>query len=159
MLIGVKIVTVILTLLGVAGTFLPVLPGTPLIAIGALLYGLVTHFQQITLLDFGLLVGLSILAEGLEYLMGVFGAKKFGANKAGLLGGTVGVFLGLIFMGPVGIVVGPFFGAILAELFTGRPFREAVRVGVGSLVGVLGGMLLTFLISLVMAGGGLIKIF
>lgn len=159
MLIFIKGLVVIFSILGVLGTFVPVLPGTPLIAIGGLIYGFATHFHTLTITDVILLIGLSVLAEGLDYLMSVLGAKKFGASKAGLLGGSLGVFAGLLLMGPVGIIAGPFMGAILAEVLTGRRFGEAIRVGAGSLIGVLGGMLMTFIISVVMAIWVLIEVF
>lgn len=158
-MIGIKILTVLLALLGVLGTFLPVLPGTPLIVVGALIYGYSTQFTALTIRDLLILGGLSLFAEGVDYLFSLIGAKKFGASKAGLFGGMIGVFIGLLTMGPVGIFVGPFLGAIVAELIVGRPVEQAIRVGVGSLIGVLGGMVMTFLISLVMAGWVLFKIF
>lgn len=151
--------TVLLVIAGVLGTFLPVLPGTPLIVAGALLTGLSTDFSVITVKDLVFLGALALLAEGVEYLFSLFGAKKFGASKAGLFGGMAGVLVGLLTMGPIGIFAGPFLGAVLAELVMGRRLDEAIRVGFGSIIGVLGGMLMTFLISLVMAGYTLIKIF
>lgn len=159
MLIYIKVLVVVLSILGVLGTFLPILPGTPLIAIGAVIFGVVTHFQTLTVFDVVTLIGLSALAEGLDYLLSVLGAKRFGASKAGLLGGSLGVFGGLLLLGPVGIFLGPFAGAILAEVLTGRRLSEAVRVGVGSLIGVLGGMVMTFIISVIMAIWVLIEIF
>lgn len=151
--------TVFLVIAGVLGTFLPVLPGTPLIVVGALITGLSTNFSVIRVRDLIILGLLSLLAEGVDYLFSLVGAKKFGASKAGLFGGMAGVFLGLLTMGPMGVLVGPFLGAAIAELLTGRRMDEAIRVGFGSIIGVLGGMLMTFLISLFMAGYVLMKIF
>lgn len=151
--------TVLLVIAGVLGTFLPVLPGTPLIVVGALITGFRTDFTVITVKDLLILGALSLFAEGVDYLFSLIGAKKFGASKAGLFGGMVGVFIGLLTLGPIGVFVGPFVGAVLAELLVGRSVDEAIRVGFGSIIGVLGGMLMTFLISLVMAGYVLLKIF
>lgn len=157
--IAIQGLTILLVIAGVLGTFLPVLPGTPLIVVGALITGVSTNFSVIRVRDLIVLGLLSLLAEGVDYLFSLVGAKKFGASKAGLFGGMVGVFIGLLTMGPMGVLVGPFLGAAIAELLTGRRMDEAIRVGFGSIIGVLGGMLMTFLISLFMAGYVLMKIF
>ena len=54
--------------------------------------------------------------------------------RSGAIGATVGVFAGFFFFPPVGIILGPFFGAVLGEAAQ-RPRRGASRaflVGIGS---------------------------
>lgn len=155
----IKGITVLLALVGVLGTVLPLLPGTPLIVIGAVIYGYSTHFTTFSITDLVILGLLSLFAEGVDYLFSLIGAKKFGASKLGLIGGMVGLFIALFTIGPMGIIVGPIVGAILAELLVGRPMDQAVRVGIGSLLGVLGGMVMTFVVSLVMAGWVILTVF
>lgn len=155
----IKGITILLAIAGVLGTVLPLLPGTPLIVVGAFIYGYSTDFTVFSVLDLVILGLLSLFAEGVDYLFSLIGAKKFGASKLGLVGGMVGLLFGIFTFGPLGIIVGPIAGAILAELLIGRPIDQAVRVGIGSLIGVLGGMVMTLLVSLVMAGWVLIKVF
>lgn len=154
-----KIITTILVIVGVLGIFLPVLPSTPVIFLGALIYSYSTGFTVFVLKDLLIMAGLVILAEGMQYLFSMIGAKRFGASKLGVIGGMIGLIVGLVTLGPVGLVLGPFVGAIFFELIRGRVFHQAVRVGIGSLFGVLGGTLMTLIIALVMAGWILLTIF
>ena len=147
-----KIITTILVIVGVLGIFVPVLPSTPVIFLGALIYSYSTGFTVFVLKDLLIMAGLVILAEGMQYLFSMIGAKKFGASKLGVIGGMIGLVVGLFTLGPLGLVLGPFIGAIFFELIRGREFQQAIRVGIGSLFGVLGGTLITLIIALVMAG-------
>ncbi|MGM0471288.1 MAG: DUF456 domain-containing protein [Bacillota bacterium] len=140
-----------MTILGVAGTLLPVLPGTPIIVIAALIFGLINQFQLISVNLILGLIGLSILAESLEYLLSVIGAKQFGASRYGVIGSISGGILGAVILGPVGIFLGLILGSIVIELLLGKRFQEAVRTGLGALIGAAGGSLFAFIISLVMA--------
>jgi uncharacterized protein YqgC (DUF456 family) len=60
--------------------------------------------------------------------------------------------MGLLLIGPVGILVGPFAGATIGEVMAGRRGREAIRAGVGGVLGALSGTLLNFLAGLAMLG-------
>ena len=53
------------------------LPGTIIIFLATLVYGLVTSFDKINLKLILILLTLTILAEVIEFAVGVFGAKKF----------------------------------------------------------------------------------
>ena len=119
--------------------------GTWLIALGALIFAFMTHFS---IFDFWTLAFVLILyaaGEILEYVALVIGAKKFGAsNRAivgALLGGVFGAVLGVSFLG-VGIIpgtiLGIFLGALLLEYTRRRDWNQAMKAGVGSVLGRMG---------------------
>ncbi len=141
---------ILLMLLGLAGTFLPVLPGTGLIFLGILLYGLYDQFQVITGEFMAAMAALALLAMATDYLAGAVGARRVKATRAGYLGAVVGGIVGIFTLGPIGLLVGPFLGAITGEVASGRTARQAVRVGVATVVGVMGGMLLKAAIGITM---------
>ena len=63
----------------------------------------------------------------------------FGGSKAGIIGATIGVFVGM-FMGPMGIILGPFVGAVAGEMLNQRlVFSDALKVGFGSLLSFIVG--------------------
>jgi uncharacterized protein YqgC (DUF456 family) len=135
---------------GVAGTALPLVPGTPLIFAGALLYAWHSNFARVgwpTLLFLLILTGLSQVMEPLASLIG---AKKYGAKSSGLWGAFLGGILGLLVGGIFGLIIGPFVGAFVLEMIRGRNAREAFDVGFGTLIGFLGGMVGKILIALLM---------
>ncbi|MBN1653174.1 MAG: DUF456 domain-containing protein [Deltaproteobacteria bacterium] len=147
------IVVFILMALGVLGAFIPILPSTPLIFVGALIYAFVTDFQAVT---WKVLVALFVLAaasQGLDYLATVYGAKRMDASKWGMAGALAGTIIGLFFGGIAGVIAAPFIGAALFELlFARKALKASLKSGFGAFLGVIGGVLGKFLIALVMCG-------
>ncbi|PTN09371.1 DUF456 domain-containing protein [Mangrovibacterium marinum] len=148
----------ILILAGIAGSVLPVLPGPPLSYLGLLLLHLTSSYQFSLkfLLTWGII---SILIVVLDQIIPVWGTKKFGGSKPGVWGSVIGLLAGLIFLGPLGIIVGPFVGAFIGELAGGKRSRQALRAGVGALMGFLAGTILKLIASGIMCWYFVEKIF
>jgi uncharacterized protein YqgC (DUF456 family) len=140
----------ILILLGVVGCFLPILPGPPLSFAGILLlhFSSLAHFSNTFLIISGVVV---IVVSLLDYLVPVMGAKQFGGSKMGIIGCVLGLILGIFLFPPVGIIVGPFLGAIAGELVNGDDLKKAVKSGFGSVIGYLFGTGVKLAVSLVLA--------
>jgi uncharacterized protein len=135
------IVAIILFIVGLVGTLLPILPGAILIFGGMLIYGFMTNFKSLEF-NFFLLQGIVFAFIFLiEYLATFVGTRRFGGSKHAAWGAAIGTILGLFF-GPLGIVIGPFLGALAGELLRGTQLKQAARVGFGTLVGLLGGTIL-----------------
>jgi uncharacterized protein YqgC (DUF456 family) len=84
----------------------------------------------------------------LDYFIPIIGAKKFGGTKSGIIGATVGLIAGLIFLGPLGIFLGTFLGALVGELIHDPDDkRTAVKAATGTLIGFLTGVFLKFSIT------------
>jgi len=151
-MIGLFILTMIIMLIGLAGTVLPMLPGLPIMWAGALIYALVTGFEEIGwvfLVVFGVLAAVTTL---LDYVANLYGAKKMGASGWGIFGALVGMLVGLFSAGLIGLLVGAFLGAILGELLGGKKSSQALKAGVGTFLGFLGGTFLKFVIGCIMMG-------
>jgi uncharacterized protein YqgC (DUF456 family) len=129
----------IVMLVGLAGSALPVLPGAPLVLAAVVGHRLWFGAHGVGNVVLALLVGLMLLSLLLDYAAILLGAKKLGATWRGMVGAVVGAVAGLFF-GPVGILVGPFLGAVLFELAGGRKWREAGRAGGGAFLGFLVGV-------------------
>lgn len=136
------LLAILLFIAGLLGTILPLLPGAILIYGGMLLYGFMTQFATLDAYFF-LLQGLVlVLVFSIDPLASAVGTKRFGGSKQAVWGAVIGTLLGVIFLGPLGIVLGPFLGAIVVELLRGTPINQTIRVGFGTLVGLLGGTVL-----------------
>ena len=122
--------------IGFAGTFLPGIPGAPLILIGAVGHRLYFGEQSASYLVLGLMVVLTLLSIALDFLASMFGAKKLGATWKGVTGAVVGAIVGLFFNLP-GIILGPFIGAFAFELAGGRQWKESARAGAGAMLGIV----------------------
>jgi hypothetical protein len=120
--------------LGLGGTF--VMVGA------AALYGALTGFDQIGLKLLAALLGLALLGEGIESLLGVAMARRYGASKWGMWGAFIGGILGAIVGSPVPVVgnlvaalIGVFAGAFLFEWLGRGPTGSSLRAGWGALLG------------------------
>lgn len=140
-----------LVLVGLIGTVVPMLPGAALIVAGAFCYQwfLAGPGQGLGWVTLAGLVGLMVVSYLLDLAAGVWGARKFGASRAGIWGGVLGLVVGLGF-GLPGLICGPPIGVLLGELFSGKETGEALRVTWGTVVGTALGMLARLGIALVM---------
>ncbi len=145
------VIAAILVLVGLAGVVLPALPGLPLVFLGMLLAAWAGDFERIgplALVLLGLLTVLSIVAD---FLATAAGAKRVGAGPMAVWGAALGTLAGLFF-GPLGLIAGPFIGALLGELWHTRALRRATRVGLATWVGLLLGTVLKLALAFAMLG-------
>jgi hypothetical protein len=148
-MIAVSIVVGALFLIGLAGTVVPILPGTPLIFAGALVYAFATDFTPIGAGRLVLLGALAALAYLLHYVAGALGAKKYGGSGWAVAGAVLGAIVG-IFFGPIGLVLGPIAGAVGGELMKTGDLPGSLRSGFGTLVGMLAGVVANLALAIVM---------
>jgi uncharacterized protein YqgC (DUF456 family) len=132
------ILGIILMILGIIGCLVPVLPGPPISYLGLIMLH-VTRFGQFTITVLVSLAAVTIVVTILDYIVPIWGTRKFGGSKYGMRGATVGLIIGL-FLGPVGIIVGPLIGAIVGELIFKDDMKYAIKAGFGSLLGFLTGI-------------------
>ncbi|MDD4569327.1 MAG: DUF456 domain-containing protein [Tepidanaerobacteraceae bacterium] len=144
------ILSIILFIFGLLGTILPILPGAILIYGGMLLYGVMTGFETLDANFFLLQALVLVLIFFIDFIASSVGTRHFGGSKQAIWGAVVGTFLGLIFFPPLGIVIGPFLGAVVIEILRGSEIKPAIRVGIGSLLGILGGTFLKLFAEILM---------
>ncbi len=139
MQIAAAIMAVMVMIIGIAGSILPFLPGIPLVFLAVIGYGWYEGFKEITVHYVAMVGALTILSLVVDYLSGVWGAKKVGSSKAGIIGAFLGVVIG-VFFGPLGILLGPLAGAFAGEYLMLRDFNQAAKVAIGTMVGVITGV-------------------
>jgi uncharacterized protein YqgC (DUF456 family) len=144
--------TLLIMLIGLAGVILPVIPGVPIIWLGAFLYGLFTGFEKINWNILGLFAILTGFTIVLDYVANLYGAKRMGASKWGILGALFGMLVGLFTGGLIGLVIGSFVGAVLGELLAGKAGSQALKAGIGTFLGFLGGTLIKLIVGCIMIG-------
>jgi len=132
------ILGIILMILGIIGCLVPVLPGPPISYLGLIMLH-VTRFGQFSTTVLVSLAAVAIVVTILDYIVPIWGTRKFGGSKYGMRGATVGLIIGL-FLGPVGIIVGPLLGAIVGEMIFKDDMKYAIKAGFGSLLGFLTGI-------------------
>jgi len=127
---------VVLIVIGLLGCILPIIPGPPISFVGLIMLQLTDKGDFST--NFLLIMGfLAVFVTVLDYIVPIWGTKRFGGSKAGVWGSTIGLVVGLFFFPPIGIILGPLVGAIVGESMRGTEFKDSLRAGMGSLLGFL----------------------
>lgn len=145
------VIGLILTITGLSGLLLPILPGAPVLFLGLLLCAWAESFQYVGLWTLLVLAGMALLTYLVEFGASVIGVKKYGGSRRAMAGAALGGILG-IFFGIPGIVLGPFLGAVAGELSLQRRLDEASRSGFGTVVGLAVGIAGKLAIGLAMIG-------
>ena len=122
---------------GWVGCILPVMPGPPMSYIALLLLQ-ATRFADFSGKFLLITAAITIVVTIIDFILPVWGTRKWGGSRAGTVGAILGLIVGLFFP-PVGIIVGPFAGAVVCELIAGSNKDAALKSGFGSFVGFITG--------------------
>lgn len=126
------VTAIVLSIAGLAGCIVPMLPGPPISYVAMLLAACMSasSITGVMLVTF-LLVTVAVTAA--DYFLPAWLARRFGGSRAGVVGATVGMVAGFFILPPIGIVLGPFLGAVIGELTVDRSdTARALRVGFGA---------------------------
>lgn len=143
------IIGIVLLIAGLAGSVLPVLPGPPLSFLALVILHLTSRhpFSTERLVFWGIAaVAITIL----DYWVPVYGTRKFGGTKRGATGSAIGLIIGILFLGPFGVIIGPFAGAYIGEMTGGSDSHVALRSAIGSFLGFLAGTVMKLIFGIVM---------
>jgi len=133
---------------GCIGCIIPAMPGPPLSYI-ALLTLQATRFADFSGKFLLITAIVTIVITVVDYILPAWGTRKWGGSRAGTIGAIIGLLVGLFFA-PIGIIVGPFAGAVVGELITGRNTDAALRSGFGSFVGFFFGTIMKLTLCMVL---------
>lgn len=136
---------------GVAGTVLPVLPGTVLVLGGIVVGAWIDDFTRVGWGSLAAITALAVLAWALDYVAGLLGARRAGASRQALVGAAVGTVVGL-FMGLIGVFFMPLVGAAVGEYMARRDEQRAWKVGLSTWLGIMVGLIAKVVIAFMMIG-------
>lgn len=145
------VLSITLILLGLVGCILPVLPGPPLAWLGLLLAKFTT-FCSVDWITILVMAGVTLIVTLLDYLFPAWIAKKMGGSNWGAWGTIIGLLVGVIFLGPLGAVVGPFVGALVGEMLRKQPQNNTKNNPWLSAVGSFLGFMLGVGVKLITVG-------
>ena len=137
---------------GIAGSVLPVIPGTPLAWIGLLLLYLAPSVT-INYWVLGITFVVMLVVTILEYVIPAKGTKRYGGTKYGIWGTNIGLVVGLIAPIPFGFIIGPFIGAFVGEyIFSKQNHTNAFKAATGSFIGFLASAFIQFVVCVIFLG-------
>ena len=140
----------ILVIAGTVGCILPIIPGPPLSYAGLFLlqFSSKAPFTTAFLITYAVITVIVLI---LDFVIPVYGTKKLEGSKYGIRGSIIGMILGLFFLFPIGIILGPMLGAFTGEIISGKTKDQAFKSALGSLFGFLSGASIKFILCLTIA--------
>jgi uncharacterized protein YqgC (DUF456 family) len=138
--------------LGIFGSFMPVLPGPSISWIGiALLYFTTAVPANYWILGISALITIALTI--LDYVIPAKGTKKFGGSPYGIWGTNIGLIVGIFTPIPLGFLIGPFVGALIGELiYDSKDHQRALKAATGSLLGFLASSFMKFVVCMMYFG-------
>ena len=137
----------IIALVGLAGSFLPVIPGPLVSWSGILILQLATPVPvNYYILSITLIVSIALMIA--DYVIPYLSSKKYGGSKYGGIGASLGLVIGIFVPFPLAILICAFLGAFIGEMLYKPDHRQAYKAAIGSFLGVIATDLLKFLVSL-----------
>ena len=142
----------ICVLVGILGSFLPILPGPSISWIGlVLLY--FTNAVPANYWVLGISLLLTIIISILDYVIPAKGTKRFGGSSYGVWGTNIGLLVGILAPIPFGFIIGPFIGAFVGELiYNSKDHNRALKAATGSFIGFLASSFMKFVVCMMYLG-------
>ncbi|MED5355081.1 MAG: DUF456 domain-containing protein [Bacteroidota bacterium] len=137
------IISSLLIILGMVGSFMPIIPGPLTSWFGLFIFNLIPTVEiDNTILVITFII--SIIIFILDNLIPIYGSKYFGATKYGIIGASIGLVVGILSPIPFGILIGPIFGALIGELMFNNDLKKSIKSSIGVLIGFLASSLIKF---------------
>ena len=128
--------TIVLTLIGLAGVVVPLLPGTTLILAAMVVHKLLLP-DDLSWAIIAWIGGVWLVSVIVDFAGVILGTRLFGGGKWGMAGAGGGALIGMFFSLPM-ILLGTVVGAIAAEkLIAEKSNRASLLAGAGAAVGFL----------------------
>ena len=141
----IAILAIIAGVVGIIGSILPGLPGPPLGWVGMLLLylwggGTARNGEPMGLTLLLIMLAVPVVVSILDYAVPSYFTRKTGGSKAGARGSLIGLFIGMFFFPPWGILIGAMGGAFAAELLLAQKSGpDALRSAWGAFLGFISG--------------------
>lgn len=146
----INFISIILLILGILGTFLPVLPGLILSLAGLLIYKYGTD-TDLSMLYIWVFVILTVASAVLNYVIPAKTNKKYGGTNWGSIGSIIGTIIGIFLPIPLGFLVGMFAGVFIGELLhDSKDMNKALRSTKGAFIGFIYGTGFSLVVGIAM---------
>jgi uncharacterized protein YqgC (DUF456 family) len=141
---------ILLFVVGMAGAIYPILPGALAIYAAFFVYGWFFTFSEFGFWFWSIQTIIVVVLFIADYAVSAWGVKRFGGSRASVIGSTIGLIFGPFVIPAFGLIIGPFVGAVIGEVIIGTNFKNSLKVGLGSVVGLFTSVVVKFILQLAM---------
>jgi uncharacterized protein len=131
------ILSILVGIVGIVASILPLIPGPPFSLLALILVSWAKGWEPFGAAFLVIMTCAMLVVSALDYILPAGAAKWYGASKAGLWGSIAGLFIGIFFFPPWGMMLGTIIGAFAGELIAGKRGKSAMRAAWGALIGNL----------------------
>ncbi|MFP4660920.1 MAG: DUF456 domain-containing protein [Halanaerobiales bacterium] len=143
-------IIIILFIGSLIGVILPFIPDTILLWIAYLIYEISVPGKALPFSFWSGMLLLSALILSSDFLANVYFVKKHGGSRLAMLGAAVGLILGTIFMGPIGILVGPFLLVFIIAYLEKKDSNKAVKIGAATILAFFSSSIVKIFLQVIM---------
>ena len=146
--ISIIIVSILFCIVGLIGSFTPIIPAPLTCWVSFLILKLsgVIYISNFFII-FTFIISISIFL--IDFLLPSIGAKKFGGSKKGIFGCTIGLILGFVFLGIIGSLFGSIIGAFIGESINKSDLKSRLNASIGAFIAFITGVFLKLSVSIV----------
>jgi len=142
------ILSILFCIIGLIGSFTPIVPAPLTCWVSFLILKLsgVIYISNFFII-FTFMISISIFL--IDFLLPSIGAKKFGGSKKGIFGCTIGLILGFVFLGIIGSLFGSIIGAFIGESINKSDLKSRLNASIGAFIAFITGVFLKLSVSIV----------
>ena len=142
------ILSILFCIVGLIGSFTPIIPAPLTCWVSFLILKLsgVIYISNFFII-FTFIISISIFL--IDFLLPSIGAKKFGGSKKGIFGCTIGLILGFVFLGIIGSLFGSIIGAFIGESINKSDLKSRLNASIGAFIAFITGVFLKLSVSIV----------
>ena len=127
MLIFIWVLIIILILVSLIGIIVPMVPDIFLLWLAFLLSYFTGAFAELSIYFWLVLIVITVLNLFSDLAGNIFLGKRFNISRAGKIGYFLGFIIGLIFLGPLGVIIGPFIIVFIITLIQKKDIKKAIN--------------------------------
>lgn len=134
------ILIVVFFLMGIIGVFVPMVPDIIPIWVGVIIYQFGPFLVDLPILFWVVLVIVTIITVLSDFIANAIAVKKSGGSNVSVIAALVGLALGLVILGPLGIIIGPFAAIFLAEYYKGqqKDYNQPLKIAFSTVFAFIG---------------------
>jgi len=145
------ILIIIFFLLGIIGVFIPMIPDIIPIWVGVLIYQFGPFNINLPDIFWVVLIIITLITVLSDFLANAIAVKRSGGSNLSVIAALIGLALGLIILGPLGIILGPFVAIFLAEYYKSqqKDYNEPLKIAFSTVLAFIGSGLVKLVLLLI----------